>query len=175
MVIGIILCETDSEKTDSEKTDNRLLQNETTLLILGIVQNVEKTFKTTFKSLESTLNRFPNSEAFVYEDNSSDKTFDVLSSVEHPRFHVISERFTSDKTVSRMERIANARNRLLERVASVLSRYKYVVWIDMDGGTWSTDGIVDSLNVSTEWDIVGFDLPSIHTVRNFKAKTGGNA
>lgn len=128
--------------------------NPTKILILGIVQNVETTFQKSFVPLSKTLDIFTNSEAVIYENNSTDNTIDVLTSIQQARFRFVTEKTPIDTSISRMERIANARNRLLELVSPILQDFQYVLWIDMDGGTWTVSGILDSLNMSSEWDIV---------------------
>lgn len=158
ILLPILLCR-GKDATISVIERDLPITNSAKILILGIVRNVANSFKSSQIALQKTLETFPNASVRIYENNSTDATRNVLGNfkaVYPDRVALYMEDVTS-AVGCRVEKIARARNRLLELVADELANYTYVMWIDMDGGVWRVNGIVDSLQRADQWDIVTAD------------------
>lgn len=116
------------------------------IIILGVAKNVANQTEILFDSLQSILDLAEGSQAFLYENDSTDKTPEKLKAMtlRDKRIHVLSETLGSDQPTTialtaenkpcRMERIADARNKcmLMWEESSSGSTPSIVLWLDCD-------------------------------------------
>jgi glycosyltransferase involved in cell wall biosynthesis len=138
------------------------------VIICGVCKNVEDCLPTTIESIEKLGRSFEDYRVFIYEDNSTDSTPLKLQEWAESNPHVqvtcevISEEeirkvcrsFCWDKTPFRTERIARARNFVLQQAMQPqYDDYKYLIMCDMDIPLpWDTMGIISSIFEEEEWD-----------------------
>lgn len=140
------------------------------VLICGIAKNVEHAIPNTIQSTEELGTQFLDYKVIIYENNSTDRTKQLFSEWASRNNRVT---FLSENVIEqgeREERIARARNRVLDRaMAACFDDYKYVIMADLDIlHPWDIENIVDSiLHPSTTWDAIlangGYDLYALRT------------
>jgi hypothetical protein len=130
------------------------------VLICGVCQNVANTFENTSQNIESLASFFEEVAIVIYENNSKDKTRELMSEWAHrnPQITFVSE-FLSQKELpqSRTERIALARNKLLGLIKDPkYDEFEYVVMADLDFSTpWPIEEIVKTIRGGGDFDFVG--------------------
>lgn len=137
------------------------------VLICGVCKNVEKAVPNTIDSVKRLGEQFLDYRVVIYENNSCDKTKELLREWAKGDNHVIlmSEDLPKKKLAkqlqmkicNRTEAIALARNKVLGEVMQDKYRnYKYVIWADLDFlDPWDVDQIVETiLHPEQEWDAV---------------------
>ncbi len=150
------------------------------VLICGVGRNIEKAVPNTIASAEKLGAQFLDYRVIIYENNSKDKTKEliqewaennsrVIFASEHVRHKELASQL-SMKKVTRTEAIARARNKVLDiAMQDVYSDFKYVIWVDIDFLTpWDVSNIVDTiLHPEQEWDAVlgngAYDLFALRT------------
>ena len=137
------------------------------VLICGVCRNIEKAVQNTRTSIEKVGSQFADYRIVIYENNSTDKTKELLHlwEKEDPRLILISEQLSANelrrrsvmKITHRIEKIAMARNIVLDQIMDpFFDDYTYVIWADLDFlKPWDVDGIVETvLHPEQEWDAV---------------------
>jgi len=136
------------------------------IIICGVCKNIEASIPVTTASIDALKERFEDYRIVIYENNSKDKTKDLLKSwsAKDPKILIISETVSHKKmrsmtkthTCHRTEIIARARNIVLNEIMkSVYDDFSYVIMADLDMDPWDVQGIVDTINNTTyEWDAV---------------------
>lgn len=137
------------------------------VLICGIGRNIEAAVPNTIRSATQLGSHFADYRVIIYENNSSDKTKQLLQSWanKNPKVQFISEKISkrrivqelSMKVMNRTEAIARARNIVLDAAMNKkYSDYKYVIWADLDFlDPWDVESIVETiLHPEQEWDAV---------------------
>lgn len=132
---------------------------ESHLLISGVCRNIEAAIPNTISNIEQLGERFDSYEVIIYENNSQDRTAELLSewALRNPSVCFVSETLEeSFLPASREERIARARNIVLEIAKDdKYKNCKHVVMADLDFLTpWPIDEIVASTKITTEWDCI---------------------
>lgn len=138
------------------------------IVICGVCKNVAPFLPTTIASIEDVGSRFKDYRVFIYENNSTDGTPEMLRTwaEQNPRVKVISEvipredllkqcrSHTWDNLPYRTEVIARARNIVMKyAMSSELDDYKYLLVADLDfSDRWDIDGIMSSFHQKVEWD-----------------------
>ncbi len=138
------------------------------VIICGVCRNVETTFPKTCAMIEEIGQLFQDYRVIVYENNSTDQTALLLKCWEarNNRVFIKSEYVsdedyakivinqTWDKQVFRPERIAIARNKVLDIAFSpTYDSIPYVIWIDMDFEVMPNyEAIVEVFQNSDRWD-----------------------
>lgn len=117
------------------------------VLICGVGRDIEKAFPFTRANIENIGSLFDDYRVFIYENNSVDRSVEELSSWarENSRVHVTCETVddeilsqtcfikTIQETYSRPERIARARNIVIDQIMDkAYDDFAYVIWIDLD-------------------------------------------
>ncbi|BDC34788.1 hypothetical protein Noda2021_07460 [Candidatus Dependentiae bacterium Noda2021] len=139
------------------------------VLILGVGKNIAHCLTTMIAKIETLGNCFSDYRVFIYENNSTDATADILEqwTLNNAKVTVISEYVSGDElhkrtqghalrdqAPCRMELIAYARNQvLMQAMDSAYDDYSLVVMTDLDFQRgWQVDDIIASLNVTDQWD-----------------------
>jgi hypothetical protein len=109
------------------------------IAIIGPTRNNEQFMKRSLDIIESLKSNFaPDSAVVIYENDSTDKTREILLSNKRWGYHFV---FENGKMVEkiRTNRIARARRLLWEKVAELhlITPFEYVLMLDMDDRlTW---------------------------------------
>lgn len=128
-------------------------------LICGVCRNIEAAVPNTISQIELLGEKFDDYAVIIYENNSADKTAELLYrwAATNPRVvfesEMLSERKLSDR---REERIARARNIVLEIAKrEEYDDFDYLIMVDLDFITpWPVDEIVATTQLSGEWDCI---------------------
>jgi hypothetical protein len=129
------------------------------VLICGIGKNVESAVPNTIASITALGAHFSDYRVVIYENNSKDKTkkrFQAWAK-DNPKVIFFSEKLKKSPTLDRTEKIARARNKVLDEIMKVAYEdYKYVIWVDLDFlDPWDVEHIVETIaNPEQEWDAV---------------------
>ena len=137
------------------------------ILICGVAKNVERALPNTIKSIETLGENFLDYTVIIYENNSHDRTKEILNNwqANNPKVIFISENVTSErlraesamKLEYRIESIARARNIVLNlAMKSCFDDYAYVIMADLDfSEPWDIANILDTIiHPEQEWDAV---------------------
>lgn len=137
------------------------------VLICGIGRKIEKAVPNVIRSATALGSQFADYRVLIYENNSNDKTPDLLKAwaKENPKVIIRSEKLSAKKlkramrmgVLNRTEQIARARNIVLDlAMDKKFDDFKYVVWADLDFlDPWDVEGVVDTiLHPQQEWDAV---------------------
>ena len=129
----------------------RIAKEETDVLFCGIVRNGGKYLERNLQRLKHSASFFRESKMFIYENNSTDNTKDILKEYEQINeynLEVLSEDIegadykTQDDTFNRCTKIANARNKYMDVVREDASKFSATVMVDLDLiGGWSYEGL----------------------------------
>lgn len=139
------------------------LASKANVLICGIARNVSRTLPYTMARIEALGKLFKNYHVFIYENDSTDNTSEILSDwSKNSHIDFTSEKlgaptFHDLKGLTRRRCMAHARNQYLDYARqyanSTLIHYLIIVDMDLQGG-WSYHGVLNSLG-HPGWDIVG--------------------
>jgi len=129
------------------------------VLICGVCQNVSEAADNTIHNIEKLGTRFTDYRVIIYENNSTDSTKAKFSAwaKKNPRVVFLSKKVPKSKlAASRTERIADARNCVLEEASQPLYQdYEILIMADLDfKKAWPIDAILQTLNSPKEWDCV---------------------
>jgi len=156
------------------------------ILICGVCKDVEAALPNTIRNIEKLGGSFKDYHVIIYENNSTDRTPEILKNWAHKNKHVslFSEKLSQedfnrmearclsyDGKPSRMELIARARNIVLHHArASKFAGYRYLLMADLDfQGKWPIAEIVRTVGTNRPWDCVsanGID-PDGHYYDNY--------
>lgn len=130
------------------------------ILIAGPARNNADTLATEVSTLLSSVAGFKKSYCFVVESDSTDTTLDYLERLQKalPSFDYISLGHLAKKMPKRTERLAFARNRILEEVRNnpKYAAVDYVVMADLDGINRSItrEKIEACWELTNPWDVI---------------------
>lgn len=117
------------------------------VLICGVCRNVEKRLEKTKKIMESIGALFDDYKILVYENNSTDRTAQILKAWAHqnPRVWLKSETLAlaelekvivnvyQDGRLYPPEQICRARNVVLDQALDpIYNDFPFIIWMDMD-------------------------------------------
>lgn len=128
------------------------------LLVVGTVRNVGKTLEREIKKFEDILNNFGSVDFFLVESDSTDETFEVLSSLQRKKSNFRFESFGTLATdiSNRIERIRYCRNEYVKYIRRGISihSWNFIVVVDFDGmnNSLSRQGIKSCFSSSIQWD-----------------------
>ncbi|MBA2729053.1 MAG: hypothetical protein H0U49_12885 [Parachlamydiaceae bacterium] len=156
-----------SEASVTEKVKSAIPHK---VVICGICRDVETPLLSTMRIIEEIGNLFEDYKVVVYENNSSDCTPQLLQhwALRNPRVlarseHITDQMYTKfiinhtwDNSIFRVERIAYARNKVLDIVMTdEYEEFDYLIWLDMDFETPpSYEAIIETFHSNLEWDAV---------------------
>lgn len=135
------------------------ISKEKNILFCGVVRNAEKYVERNVLRILRTANQFKNHHIFIYENDSTDKTKEILKiiSEKNKNITIQCENNISDDYIHtfakgpdanhsiRSRMIAKCRNKYLDFLQNN-NIYDYVCVIDLDlKGGWSYDGFYDSI------------------------------
>jgi hypothetical protein len=136
---------------DAAVAAGRRLARYSRVNIVGIARNAMPTIENTLELIDELRRGFNVSRTFVYENDSTDGTTEVLAAAaERLKIDVRSERLGLEDTRgferSRTERLAAARTKCHEWVRSGGYEADFTIVLDMDpAGGFSVDGVFNSI------------------------------
>jgi len=127
------------------------------VVIVGIVKNIESTINDDYKRLTKAFSRFEKIDFFVVESGSDDNSVQVLDELSKTQTNFSFLHLETSPSLSRTSNMAMARNAYLSylREGSILSKYKYVVIADFNklNNKLNRDSINSCWTVDS-WDVV---------------------
>ena len=124
---------------------------------LGTARNCAAALPASIAKLQELGALFGQSQIHVYENDSSDDTHTVLQQMARDRLlRLDSEQGIAQRMPLRTERLAYARNRLLDHVLAQAD-CDYVCWADLDGlvgARFTVDGFLSNFQLDSVWDAV---------------------
>jgi glycosyltransferase involved in cell wall biosynthesis len=126
------------------------------ILVVGCARNIESKISESISILQNCFEKFGHVSFFIVESDSSDKTVEVLESLQAKydlkfvTYGNIQHRFPK-----RTERIAFCRNRCIQHINEIATNEIFVVVADLDGiNNELTSDAVGSCFARTGWDVV---------------------
>ncbi|NDD84723.1 hypothetical protein EBZ38_10710 [bacterium] len=129
------------------------------ILFCGIVRNSEKVIEKNILRIHKTGKYFKNYNIFVYENNSTDNTKSILTTLKNDKTIVVIDKDDPNDYLSKVEQgidnnhqhrckaLCEYRNKYMEFIDSTQSSYDYICIIDLDlKGGWSYDGFYNSIS-----------------------------
>lgn len=125
------------------------------VLFCAVCKDVAGTIKRMLDIVDYTGSLFNSYDIFLYENNSSDGTPDIIRCMNNPKIILQSEYIENagykrnEVTLNqRCNFIANARNKYVDYINANKGKYDYIFVFDTDiEGGWSYNGILDSINI----------------------------
>ena len=115
------------------------------IVLAGIVRNIESQFNTVVEFIESLKKVIPNLEVCIYENNSSDRTKNLLETFQKDFVKIRCENYSEEFFIQnfpartfknescRISNISFARNKLLEMIQEKnLDQNDFIIMMDMD-------------------------------------------
>jgi len=130
--------------------------------IAGLARNLADVLPTTIRRVEHLGRLFADYRIFVYENDSTDGTKDILRAwaAKNRRVLVTSEDChdpvnPTTRCLRRIDRMARYRQRCQEAVLQRCADFDHAIVVDFDvAGGWSADGIASSFG-HDDWDFIG--------------------
>ena len=122
------------------------------VIIAGTVRNVEKYIEKSLRNVDRCGALFKSYQVVVYENDSSDKTREILQRVKRDNYHYIFEDGITEKR--RAVRIANGRNKILEAVRGM--KADLLIMLDLDDRNESGRFVetIETCFYNEDWDVV---------------------
>lgn len=150
------------EDFNSKNTQGKKLCKDLNVLFCAACKDVAHVIEKSISFCHSAGKNFKNYDIYLYENNSSDKTPDVIRSLNDEKIVLESEFINnasykrSDVTdLRRCQLISNARNKYVDFINNNPNfDYIFVFDTDIEGG-WSIDGIFNSIFYLENYNHVG--------------------
>ena len=139
------------------------------IIIVGCANNIEKYLSTTRIKLDMIISLFKSCKIIIYENDSTDKTLDILTEWKDNNFIEL----ITQKNVSgiRTEVLANARNLLYKEAMQYTFDLLIVMEFDNIIEDLTKEGIVSCFKLQEDWAMLGanqteyyYDLISLRTI-----------
>lgn len=127
------------------------------IIICGICRNVDHALSWMKKNVEDLGSHFDDYRVVIYENNSTDRTVQMLNDWTQENAKVLFKSEHLDHfSAARTENIANARNSLLTFIKELsLDDYKILVMADFDFHCdWPIEEMLKSIACPMEWDAI---------------------
>ena len=135
------------------------------IIIYGTIRNIEEDFIQSFTNLDILASFFKKTHIIIFENDSKDKTRDVLNSwyqnkkKQNISKHIILENNLCSQYPLRATRLAYCRNQILDYIFDnhLEEEYSYAFHCDLDNRFWSInfDSICNSFQYPLEsWDVM---------------------
>ncbi|MBU3604747.1 hypothetical protein [Polynucleobacter sp. AP-Kaivos-20-H2] len=139
--------------------------SQSNILIAGPARNIGEFVAQNIQALLDACINFKSAKALVIESDSSDNTIDVLDALKqsNKQFNYISLGILAKKMPKRTERLAFARNRVLDEVVNnpEYANVDFIAMADLDGINRhiSAEKIEACWNLKEPWDVVTANQP----------------
>lgn len=136
--------------------------------ICSIVRDCQKNLDYNIRKIEKLRKCFADSEVIVFENDSRDRTLEILESWNRKskNFIVESEKYQNNTlpedtngvnpyfSKHRIEKMSFYRNKYLEIINTNNFSRDYVIIVDLDISNFSIDGIAHSFGVNQDWSCI---------------------
>jgi len=157
LVIIYLYCSTKNKKESYEtnyELKNKIKQYN--VIFAGCCRSVEPYIKNILEHIEECGKKFNNYSVIIYENDSSDKTRQILNENKRSNYYYIFEdNILEPKRTKRLER---ARNIILNKAREINKNnyYQYLILLDMDEtnnkGTFVKT--IDNCFLTDDWDVM---------------------
>lgn len=145
---------------------------EKSIIICSIVRDAETGLRRNIPVINELCKHFKDYRIFVYENDSKDKTKDLLSSwrkIDPLKIHISINQTDSTKTIpsqkstgtvnpfysrKRIEKMANIRNHYMQYIDDAGWEADYLMVVDLDVAQLFLQPILSSFNTNQVWDAV---------------------
>jgi glycosyltransferase involved in cell wall biosynthesis len=127
------------------------------IIIVGIVRDIEKSFDRDFEKLSAAFSRFSRIDWHVVESGSIDASADLIQEYANKLENFSFDRLEHQSALTRTENMAIARNAYLDhlRSESRLDFYEYVAIADFNNlNNELTASAIESCFINNSWDVV---------------------
>jgi len=127
------------------------------IIFAGTVKNVENYIQNALKNIEKCGKKFNTFSVVIYENDSTDKTRDILINNKKANYHYIFEDNVAEGR--RTMRLANGRNKILQKVKEINqnNQYTYLIMLDLDDINASGE-FINSIDSCFAYDINNWDV-----------------
>lgn len=142
-----------------EKISNDLGLRKKSVLVVGIVKDIEKSLKKDIKNISNALSFFKEVHWFLVESDSNDNSKQVLFEMKNTsnNFDYVSIEILDKSYNFRTERLAIARNKYLSHIRDHIdtNEFPYIVVADFNllNNKLSIESVLSSWS-RTDWDVV---------------------
>lgn len=126
------------------------------IIFCSTVRNIESYVEKGLKNIDLCGQKFNNYAVIIYENDSNDKTRDLLNKYKKNNYYYIFEDKVSEPR--RTMRIANGRNKILDKIKEINkdNYYQYMVMLDLDdindSGTFVSS--IETCFKYNNWDVL---------------------
>lgn len=135
---------------------SRINMKKYNVIFAGTIRNVEKYIKNGISDIDLCGQKFNDYAVILYENDSKDNTRSILQDFKKDNYHYIFE--DNIKERSRTKRLANGRNKILDKMREINKNGYYDYFIILDIDDVNSSGIfVDSIETCFEhenWDVL---------------------
>jgi hypothetical protein len=131
--------------------------NKYNVIFSGTVRNCEKYIGKTLDNIEICGNKFKSFAVIIYENDSTDNTRAILQEKKKSNYYYILEDNITEER--RTVRLANGRNKILEKARSISNNtdYDYLIILDMDNVNESGT-FIESIETCFEYNVNDWDV-----------------
>lgn len=136
--------------------------------ICSIARDCQKNLDYSIRKIEKLRKYFADSEVIIFENDSRDRTLEILKSWKRKSNNIIikSEKYQSNTLPEdtkdgnpyfskyRIEKMSFYRNKYLEIINTNNFKRDYVIIVDLDIANFSIDGIAHSFGVKQDWSCI---------------------
>ncbi|MGA2408217.1 MAG: hypothetical protein ABSF81_15910 [Bacteroidales bacterium] len=159
-----------------EIIDGKERMRNSSVSICSIVRDCESNLKKNIPKIELLRSLFKESEIVVFENDSIDKTKEILKNWESDseNVNVFTDTFGNITipskgsikgnpyySISRIEKMVSYRNKYMNFLNTQGLKRDFVIIIDLDISGFEIDGVCDSFGTTTDWDCISANGTSI--------------
>ena len=140
-----------------QPTSEPALSRHGSIIIVGIVRDIEKSFNRDFEKLSAAFSKFSKIDWHVVESGSKDASVNLLQDYSKKLENFSFDRLEHQSALTRTENMAIARNAYLDylRAKSRLHTYDYVAIADFNNlNNKLTATAIESCFMNNSWDVV---------------------
>lgn len=161
----IIYAPEDLEENFIQKIDRgKNIAKDKKIVITGLARNCENSLKNNLNHIRELVSGFKSSEIVVYENNSTDRTRNILKNI---GVKIIG---SDDNTevqdgfeLKRIQKMSKYRNECLNFIKNNFKDFDYILVFDFDINNFIADGIFNSIGYEEEINFDGIGSVSIKT------------
>ncbi len=163
-------------KVENYENINKTPKKLSSAVIVGTARDIAKFLENSIKKLEMIAGLFEKHQIIIYENDSKDKTLNILNKWEKEKKDKYSIKIISEKNVPglRTHRLSHGRNLLLNEALKF--NYEYLIVVDLDDVIQELreDSFLSSFNYKDDWAVMCanqkgqyYDLWALRTLDNW--------
>tara|TARA_A100001015_G_C15029566_1_gene732435 strand:+ start:491 stop:1462 length:972 start_codon:yes stop_codon:yes gene_type:complete len=131
---------------------DKSLTNSRNAIITGVAKNIAGSITNMEQNIENIKKAFDKTITIIVIDDNQDNTETLLRDYAKNTTDTLIYKIANKG--HRTERIANARNKALDEAEKYLDEYNYLVNLDLDHRSVSTESISNAINDEKKWSII---------------------